>query len=158
MATTRKKRGQSSARRTVGADHRLKVMELRKEGKSFPAIAKQLKLALSTVYEHYRRAMAELRDTCLELAEDVRALEDERLNEAWRGLWPKVKKGSPTAVQAAMRVHTARVRLWGLVKSEIELTGKDGASLVPVIFLPAEDPAPEDSAPQLPDAASSEGE
>ncbi len=138
----------TSPHRTRGGDNRAKVLELRKAGHSFPAIGKKLKLSTSTVFEHFKNAMAELQAVTLDDATEVRRLECERLDKYLLALEPKVKRGDTEAVQAALRCHTARARLFGLIQNAVELRGAPGAPVGLQIYLPAEEPAAPATSPQ----------
>ena len=70
--------------------------------------------------------LAALRDTAVDEATELRALELERLDGMTSGLWPQVQQGRPPAVMAAVRVSERRSRLLGLdepTATRTELTG-----------------------------------
>lgn len=134
----------NSKQRARGVDHRAKALALRKDGHSYPEIAKRLKLALSTVYEHVTKALAEVSEVAHEDAVQVRQLELDRLDALLVALAPRIKKHDVKAIEAAVKVAMARARLHGLDKQQVEVSGTGGLT----IFLPAEEPAP--AGPALP--------
>ena len=90
------------------------ALELRKAGASFREIARQLGVDVHTAHADVAAELAALREKTVEQAAELRDLELERFDEMTAGLWPHVKKGSPPAVTAAVRVSERRSRLLGL--------------------------------------------
>ena len=104
----------SSARRSRGAETRLRVLGLRVQGYSVRRIAAELDLSSSTVFEHLNRALAELAAETLERTEELRALELERLDAATAAIWDSVLDGDHGAIQTFLRLSERRARLFGL--------------------------------------------
>jgi hypothetical protein len=106
------------------AERRVLALELRKAGGSYREIARQLGVDVHTAHGDVSAELAGLRETAVEHAGQLRALELQRLDEMTAGLWSQIQDGSPPAVSAAIRVSERRSRLLGLdepvaTKSEI---------------------------------------
>jgi hypothetical protein len=64
------------------------------------------------------RELQKLRAANEETAEDLRALEVERLDRMLRGLWEDAASGDTDAVSAALRIQKRRAKLLGLDAAE----------------------------------------
>jgi hypothetical protein len=94
----------------------LKILELRTQGLSFDGIAEQLGYKSG---KHVRAAYARLMDKHeREDVENLRALQNERIEMAWRGLAPKIAQGRERAVEVGMKVLERQSRLMGLDKAD----------------------------------------
>lgn len=114
------------------AARRIDAMRLRKAGHSYRAIAARLRVDVATAWDDVQAELTALRGLTVKVAEDVRAIELQRLDDATLGLGPKIKKGDPKAVMAMVRVSDRRAKLLGLdAPQRREVTGADGAPLVP---------------------------
>lgn len=88
------------------------VLELRKSGLGFQAIADQLGYKdHSGAYRAFRTA---LRKTLQEPADELRALEVDRLDTMLLGLWPKATRGDTWSVDRVLRIMERRAALLGL--------------------------------------------
>ena len=108
------------------AERRTIALELRKAGGSYREIARQLGVDVHTAHADVAAELAALREKTVEQAAELRDLELQRFDEMTAGLWPLVKKGSPPAVSAAVRVSERRSRLLGLDEPTVtksEITG-----------------------------------
>lgn len=86
-------------------------LQLRLEGKSFRAIAAQTGLSTATVFNRVEAAIA------LEInpkAEQLRAIESERLDVYLDRLKTRIDKGDTHAIQTAIRISERRSKLLGL--------------------------------------------
>lgn len=111
---------------------RSKVLELRRQGLGYEAIAKQVGCSVSTANRAVAARLQELRDQAPEDTQAVRDIELQRLDESAAALHSKVLAGDPRATDVYLRVMERRARLLGLdapVRSE--LTGAEGAPLIP---------------------------
>lgn len=94
----------------------LRILELRTIGLSFDDIAIQLNYKSG---KHVRAAYQRLMDKHeKESVEQLRTLQNERIEMAWRGLAPKVAQGRERAVEVAMKVLERQSRLMGLDKAD----------------------------------------
>ncbi|WP_367324812.1 hypothetical protein [Streptomyces sp. HUAS ZL42] len=102
------------------AAEQAQCLQLRLEGKSFRAIADITGIALSTVYARVEDAIA------LEVnpkAEQLRAIECQRLDTYLEKLKPRIDKGDDKAIGVAIRISERRSKLLGLdMPQRIEAT------------------------------------
>lgn len=140
MEPKRKKKlsPKQSARAARLTERRSRVLVLRKAGATFREIAKTLKEegGVSTgfneamAYTDYRFEMDRLAAANQETAEELRNLEELRLDRMLAALDEDVEKGDPVAINAALRIMERRAKLRGLdAPAKVEATGKDGAPL-----------------------------
>jgi hypothetical protein len=114
------------------------ALELRKAGGSYREIARQLGVDVHTVHGDVAAELADLRDTTVGRAAELRVLELERCDRMVAGLWPQIQKGSPPAVTAAIRVSERRARLLGLDAPATTRTELNGSLSVTAEKLDAE--------------------
>jgi len=125
-------RSKTAAQRLNAAERVAKIWELRKSGLAYDQIAKRLGVSKGTVSKDLTKALGELLANNVEGAEEVRALELERLDVALAAIWPKVKKGLLGAVDRLVSIQARRAKLLGLdAPTRSEVTGKDGEALIP---------------------------
>jgi hypothetical protein len=129
-AQHRPPRGRRGQVETI-AERRAIALELRKAGAPYREIARQLGIDLHTAHADIDAELSALRETTVERAEALRALELGRFDRMVEGLWPQIEKGSPPAVCAAIRVSERRSRLIGLdepTHTRTELSGSLGVT------------------------------
>lgn len=90
------------------------ALDLRIEGASYRQIARQLDVAVKTIYMDVQGALGELDTLNGEKAERLRELEARRLDALQLPLAPAVRAGDPRAILAAVRILERRARLLGL--------------------------------------------
>ena len=111
------------------AERRREVLRLRKAGATYEAVADALRErhgsdALPNGWDRayaakdVSRELQKLRSVNTETAQDLRALEVQRLDEMLRGLWEEAAGGDTDAVSAALRVQKRRAKLLGLDAAE----------------------------------------
>ena len=89
-----------------------KAIELRIEGWTLDKIAKHLGWKdRSGVHRAITRALSEKRNTNLD---ELKDLEDNRLDALWRHNWPGVLKGNTRSIEVAIRIIESRAKLFGL--------------------------------------------
>jgi hypothetical protein len=97
------------------------------EGVKFPP---NFSIGHTMVHKAYHRAIN--REPNLEAAE-LRRLDSDRCEDYLLSLQPGIRKGEPRAVEVAIRVLDHKAKLNGYVTTaRMELTGKDGGTLIPV--------------------------
>jgi len=98
------------------AARRVQALNLRKAGASYRAIAQQLGVDVSTAWSDVQAELGALRALATTAAEDVRALELQRLDALTAGLFVKATQqgGDARAVMALVRVSDRRAKLLGL--------------------------------------------
>lgn len=102
----------TSVRRLAAHERQIRALELRRQGKSFPEIAREL--GYRGVASAYDAVMGALRATLREPAEQVRALELERLDIMLNAVWPAALEGDIAAQQQVLRLMDRRARYLGL--------------------------------------------
>lgn len=115
----------SQTRAVKSHDRKLKALELRKAGYDYRRIGETLGCSVT---QAHRDVAAALKLTLQEPADDVRALEVERLDNMLRALWRDVSAGNHGAIDRALRVMERRAKLLGLdAPTRTETTGANGA-------------------------------
>jgi len=94
-------------------DQAWKVHELRLAGHSYRAIGKLLGINHETVRN---RSMEANRAIVLPGVEEMRKIEDERLDMLFKALMPKIQIGDTRAIEQALKLLERRARLHGLDK------------------------------------------
>ncbi len=102
----------ASLRRITAAEKRKKALQLRKGGASYDAIARQVGYANRG--GAHRAVTQELRELPKDDAEDVLALEVERLDQLLMALWPAAMKGNVRSAETVIRLMERRAKLQGL--------------------------------------------
>jgi hypothetical protein len=93
-------------------DRERRVLDLRAGGMTFDRIASNLGYAdRGAAHKAYRRALTR---TLKQPAQDVRDLEEYRLDRLLSALWPKAMGGDAHAAMGALRIMDRRAKLLGL--------------------------------------------
>lgn len=98
-------------REVTAAETARAVLDLRKGGATYAEIAS--KLALSGPAQAYRVAQRAIADLPRESAEEVRAIELERLEAMHRAVWDAALSGDLDAFDRALRASESRRKLMG---------------------------------------------
>jgi len=102
----------SDVHRIAAARRRAAVLELRKGGATFEQIGQQLGYAnRSGAYQAFQQA---IRDIPKEAADEMRAVEQERLNAMHLAVWNRALRGDVQAIGTVLGIMQARARLFGL--------------------------------------------
>lgn len=96
------------------------ALKLRARGKLYREIADEMGIGQTTAYQYVRDAVDEIPR---ESADIVFNLDVDRLDTAQEALWPKVVKGDVKAIEAFLKIHDKRVKLFHLDK--VHGTGDD---------------------------------
>lgn len=109
------------------AVRRVQALQLRKAGASYRQIATQLGVDIATAWSDVQAELLQLRTLATTTAEDVKALELQRLDALTAGLFVKATSsgGDARAVTALVRVSERRARLLGL-DAPVKLAGPTG--------------------------------
>lgn len=102
----------ASERLIESAERQRKALELRKSGLDYRSIAERL--GYSSVAGVYKAVQVALKKTLQEPADELRAIEVERLDRMLLGLWPKAIKGDTWAVDRVLKIMERRATLLGL--------------------------------------------
>jgi hypothetical protein len=67
-------------------------------------------------YKDVKRELDKLRDEIKESAEDIRSMQDARLDAMLRAIWPRIVRDNPDlkAMDRGLRIMDRRAKLWGL--------------------------------------------
>ncbi|MEU8040910.1 hypothetical protein [Streptosporangium sp. NPDC049078] len=114
-----------------------KVLELRRAGVTFDAIAEQLNYAdRGAAHKAFKRALIR---TLQEPAAELRDLELDRLDRLQVAMWAQAMRGDVQAVDRVLRIMERRARLIGLdhadgvAERQVRLQEQQGAMLADVI-------------------------
>jgi AraC-like DNA-binding protein len=161
--------GHKTSPATIEAKERAaRALELRKTGETFATIAQRVGYrSQQAAHDAVRRALDEV---LREPAEQLRALELERLEALWRAHYSNALAGDLPALAACLKLMERRARLLGLDKAPpapaVQLVAQEAPCLVlyppgyepqphelprrTVVMLPMKDPRPDDLAPGWP--------
>lgn len=89
------------------------ALKYRSEGRLYREIAEKMGIGLSTAYQYVRDAVDELPR---ENAELVFSIELDRLDMAQKALRHAVEQGDPKSIEAWLKIHDKRVKLFHLDK------------------------------------------
>lgn len=104
-------------------------LELRRKGKTYRDIAAQLNISVSTAHQHVSAAIASIKQESNETAEQIVALELERLDKALLALEDKILDGDAKAIEVMIKLQDRRARYCGLDSpTKIAPTTPDGVS------------------------------
>lgn len=128
MTSNKRKRRENSDLLET-AERRAFVFQLRRAGVQYREIAKRaiekfgvdrLPLGFNGLYaaKDISRELTRLRDEIAESAQDVRQMQDERLNDMLVSLWPQAMRGHRGAIDRVLRIMDRRAKLWGLDKQK----------------------------------------
>ena len=108
----------------------VKALELRRQGKSYVQIAKEL--GYSSGSGAHGAVKKALRKALKEPADELRALENARLDAMLIALWPEIEKGDPKSIMAGVRISERRAKLNGLDEpAELDVTsGGDRIAII----------------------------
>lgn len=98
----------------TAVERRLKAIELRKAGATYQVIGDQLGVTRQAAHKMVKELLEEWGSTTREEAENIRALELERLDRMQMGLWNSAIAGDAKAVETVLKVMDRRARYLGL--------------------------------------------
>lgn len=117
----------NAAVKLAAADRRLRALELRKAGATLHQIAAQTGVSHEQSRKDLQRAMADLLAEQNASAEELRALELERLERLHIALWKQATDGHHGAIDRLLRIAERRAKLLGLdAPTKTETSGPDG--------------------------------
>ncbi|MBB3040173.1 hypothetical protein [Hoyosella altamirensis] len=116
-------RNTSSKQTAHIAERRAKALALRKVGYSFREIAKHTSVSVQVAHND---VMTELRNIPKAEADELRALETEKLNQLEKAWWPSAIAGDDKAAGVILKIIDRRARMLGLdlpTKHILDATG-----------------------------------
>ena len=118
---------ETSARRASAKERRLAAFELRKKGKSYREIGKELGATAQSAHRHVTKTLKEIAEKTSDEAERVKVIELARLDELLAMAWEKAEAGDRLAIDTALNVMRRRSALLGLdAPKQTELGGIGG--------------------------------
>jgi hypothetical protein len=100
--------------RAVAAERRIKALELRKAGVSYRKIGAALGVSHTQAYNDVMLSLRHLAKKQDGIAEELRVLEDQRLDDMLTPMMTQARRGNQGAVDRVLRIMDRRARLWGL--------------------------------------------
>lgn len=94
-------------------ERELRALELRRAGCSYREIAQTMGLSISKVHRHVKRAYDRLLHQVEDAAEDVRAVELDRLDRLLRGIWQRAAGGDVRAIDRVLKIMERRAAIMG---------------------------------------------
>lgn len=115
----------SQEQQIAAVDKQLKALQLRKEGKPYSEIAKEL--GYKSGSGAHAAVKGALKKTLQEGADDLRKLENARLDAMLEALWPSIQNGDAKAIAAGVKISERRAKLNGLDEpAELDVTSGGG--------------------------------
>jgi len=112
-------------------EKQIKALELRRRGKSYAEIAREL--GYSSGSGAHAAVKKALRKTLKEPADELRKMENARLDAMLNALWPEIEKGNPKAIAAGVKISDRRAKLNGLdAPAEVDVTS--GGSQIAIVL------------------------
>ncbi|KUG14537.1 hypothetical protein ASZ90_015822 [hydrocarbon metagenome] len=114
-----------TAKRFVASEgKKQKALSLRMEGRNYRDIAAAVGVSLAQAHRYVSAGLEELREKNREIAEDVKVLELERLDNLFKHAYQAVEDGEIRAIDQALKCMDRRARLLGLdAATRAEITG-----------------------------------
>lgn len=107
-------RAANSKSKATRAERENIVFEMRKGGATFEKIGAALGVSTQRAHQLFERKLLEVRTQTSQNAEQLRALEMQRLDDLQSFLWDKAKKGNATAIDRVLKIMERRAKLEGL--------------------------------------------
>lgn len=104
----------NSAEEIKKQEHIKKALELRKHGHSYSTIATTLGIAKSSAWRYVDEGLGELKTECRSEAEELRELEEMRMDALLPKLMEKAVKGDVLAIDRVLAISRERRKLRGL--------------------------------------------
>ncbi len=112
-------------------ERHIQALELRKRGKSYVAIGRELGMSTSCACRLVKRTFAAMKGKRDELIDDVTRLELQRLDAIVEALWPN--RADPQVANALIRVTETRAKLLALFAPERHLVQNTDMMTVTVV-------------------------
>lgn len=126
-AVARRKAARSA--KVAVVERRAEALALRRKGYSYPQIASELGVALGTAHKDVQQGLGEVQALARESADAIVSLELERLDTMLAGVWHKASTGSTPAIRAALQISQRRMKILGLEREKLEMSGPGGGPI-----------------------------
>lgn len=131
----------TSATRIAQAERRTQYVNLRKAGYTYERIAAHFGVTRQAVYSGVKKALDEIK---AEGVPELRALENERLDDMLRAIYAQAVKGDTGAIDRILRIMERRAKLWGLDAPVRSVVDNGGTTRILIEYASdSNDPAPE---------------
>ena len=114
-------------KQTTDRVRQIEALNLRRAGASYQQIADRL--GYSDYQSAFRSVQNLLKKMTSESVEELRAVENERLDTMQIAVWNDAVKGDDRAINTVIRISERRARLNGL-DAPVQLTGADGGAIL----------------------------
>jgi len=101
-------------RRLKARERDRQALEMRMRGLTFAAIGAELGVTYQAAQQAVRRSLEVTKAEIAEKAQELRAIEAERLDKITETLWPRVLEGDLRAIDRVLRARESYRRLTGL--------------------------------------------
>lgn len=126
-AVARRKAARSS--KVVALQRRAQALDLRRKGYSYAQIAAELGVGVATAHKAVQDGCGEIQALAREDADAIVALELDRLDAMLAGVWHKASTGSTPAIRAALQISQRRMKILGLEREKLEMSGPGGGPI-----------------------------
>lgn len=115
----------SQDQQITAVEKQRKALELRKQGRQYGDIAAEL--GYKSASGAHAAVRVALKKTLHEPAEELRQIENARLDAMLAALWIGIEKGDPKAIAAGVKISERRAKLNGLDEpAEVDVTSGGG--------------------------------
>jgi transposase len=118
-----RRNSKAEADEVKAAELRSEAVELKKAGHTYREIAQALGVSLASAHGYVKQAVADLAEHTLEETEDMRRLENERLEAIQVKLWPE--RGDPKVASVLVQLSRRRAAINGLDRPQKLEVGGD---------------------------------
>lgn len=128
-------------RRLLARERDRQALELRLEGLTFSAIGAHLGVTWQAAQQAVQRSLNATKSVIAERADELRAIEAERLEKITEVLWPRVLEGELRAIDRVLRARESFRRLTGLDLAPEAADSSEGGMFVLTSGRPSQAPA-----------------
>jgi hypothetical protein len=107
---------QTAPARVQSATNQVRALELRIQGLTLQQIADQIGVSKARAYQYVSEGLAELNETCVIHAEELRRLTTEQLDQLLAAHMPAAINGDTKAAGVVLRALDSRAKLYGLIR------------------------------------------
>ncbi len=108
--------GNDKGRSEKAAIRRLESLRLRQQGKSYPAIGRELGISTTQSFRDVKKALGYRIKLGVEQLEIERKLQEDRLDFALLAMWEGIKSGDTDTINRLVQIEKRRAELLGLDK------------------------------------------
>jgi hypothetical protein len=109
-----KRQRDARKKKAMGLQHEMEALKWRKAGLSYHEIGVQIKLSKAGAYKAVMRALKKVNEEVLEVADEVKTLELERLNDLYKISYALALEGDTNAIAKCISIMDRRAKYLGL--------------------------------------------